>query len=61
MALSAIEEGRASDSIGRIRNFDLTVDGNLREQLLWLSDTDHKFSYLMLNSPMPVNGGRISR
>jgi hypothetical protein len=29
--------------------------------LLWLSDTDHKFSYLMLNSPMPVNGGRISR
>jgi hypothetical protein len=54
IARSAIEEGRASDSIGCIRNFDLKDGGNLREQLLSLSDTDHKFSYSILISPMPV-------
>jgi hypothetical protein len=54
IARSAIEEGRAGDSIGCIRNFDLKEGGNLHEQLLSLSDTDHKFSYSILISPMPV-------
>jgi hypothetical protein len=33
---AAREEGRAGDSIGCIRNFDLKEGGNLREQLLSL-------------------------
>jgi hypothetical protein len=54
IARSTIEDGRSSDSIGCVRNFDLRDGGNLREQLLSLSDTDHTFSYSILVSPMPV-------
>jgi hypothetical protein len=54
IARSTIEGGRSSDSIGCVRNFDLQDGGNLREQLLSMSDTDHIFSYSILISPMPV-------
>ena len=53
---SRIEDGHASDKLGCIRNFDLKDDGgNIREQLLTLSDEDHQCTYSILESPMPVS------
>ena len=43
-----------SDKIGCVRNFNLNDGGNLREQLLALSDRDHTFTYNILVSPMGV-------
>ena len=54
IARSQIEDGRASDSIGCIRSFYLQDGGHLREQLLALSDLDHRFTYSILASPLPV-------
>ena len=37
-----------------MRNFDLADDGgNIREQLLALSDVDHVCTYSILESPLP--------
>lgn len=47
---SQIEQGRASDSVGCIRNFNQHDGINIREQLLMLSDAEHRFSYSMLES-----------
>lgn len=54
IARSAIEDGRSGDSVGCVRNFYLADGGNLREQLLSLSDREHTFTYSILVSPMPV-------
>ncbi len=54
IAKSVIEEGRPSDQVGCIRNFDLTNGGNLREQLLSFSDLERSFTYNILVSPMPI-------
>ncbi len=54
IAESAIEDGRPSDQVGCIRNFNLTNGGNLREQLLSFSDLDRSFTYNILVSPMPI-------
>ena len=54
IAESAIEDGRSSDQVGCIRNFNLTNGGNLREQLLSFSDLDRSFTYNILVSPMPI-------
>ena len=54
VADSYIEDGEPSDSIGCIRNFNLQAGGNIREQLLALSDVDHLCTYSILISPMPV-------
>ncbi len=52
---SHIEDGHPSDQVGCIRNFDLKDDGgNIREQLLTLSDREHTCTYSILESPMPV-------
>jgi hypothetical protein len=51
---SRIEDGLPSDRIGCVRNFSLDDGGNLREQLLGLSDHDHCFTYNILVSPMGV-------
>ena len=53
---SHIEDGRPSDAIGCIRNFDI-VDGGgtIREKLLMLDDANHCFEYCILDSPLPVN------
>ena len=56
IAASQIEEGRASDEIGCVRDFQLTTGGALREQLLSLSDRDHTLSYCILNAPIPLMG-----
>jgi len=54
IANSQIENGEPSDKIGCIRNFNLKDGGNIREQLLALSDIDHTCIYSILESPMPV-------
>jgi len=54
VAESRIEEGRAPDEAGCVRRFKLTDGGELREQLLTLSDRDRRFSYCILEAPMPL-------
>ena len=54
IADSRIENGMPSDRVGCVRNFNLKDGGNIREQLLSLSDFDYDFSYSILESPMGV-------
>ena len=51
---SHIENGAPADKVGCIRNFNLKGGGNIREQLLTLSDFDYTCSYSILVSPMGV-------
>ena len=54
IADSRIENDEPSDKVGCIRNFNLKDGGNLREQLLTLSDVDYQCTYSILISPMPL-------
>jgi Polyketide cyclase / dehydrase and lipid transport len=54
VADSRIEGGVEADKVGCIRNFNLNDGGNLREQLLALSDCDYSVTYNILVSPMGV-------
>ena len=54
VADSRIEGGVAHSKVGCVRNFNLKDGGNLREQLLALSDCDHSVTYNILVSPMGV-------
>ncbi|WP_142846621.1 SRPBCC family protein [Telmatospirillum sp. J64-1] len=49
-----IEGGRRSDEVGCVRSFHFGED-HLREELLWLSDLDHRFGYRILKSAMPLS------
>ena len=51
---SRIEAGAAPDQVGCVRNFSLTDDGRIREQLLALSDYEMFCVYTILESPMGV-------
>ena len=51
---SRIENGFASDKVGCVRNFRLRDGGQLREQLLSLSDFEYQCSYSIIESPMPL-------
>jgi hypothetical protein len=51
---SRIENGASADKVGCIRNFNLKDGGNIREQLLTLSDFDYSCTYSILESPMGV-------
>lgn len=55
IADSRIEGGLPGDRVGCIRNFNLKDGGNIREQLLTLSDLDHVCTYSILESPMGVD------
>lgn len=55
VAESRIEGNRPSDQIGCIRLFRLKDGGQIREQLLTLSDYDYQCSYSILESPMGVS------
>lgn len=55
IADSRIENGLPSDRVGCVRNFNLKDGGNIREQLLSLSDFDLTFSYAILDSPLGVS------
>jgi polyketide cyclase/dehydrase/lipid transport protein len=54
IADSRIEGNQPSDKVGCIRNFNLKAGGNIREQLLALSDYDYVCTYAILASPMAV-------
>jgi hypothetical protein len=54
VADSRIEGGAPADRVGCIRNFNLKDGGNLREQLLALSDHGQSVTYNILASPMGV-------
>src|SRR5437867_795566 len=54
VADSRIEGGAPSDKVGCVRNFNLKDGGNLREQLLALSDHSRSVIYNILVSPMGV-------
>ena len=54
IADSRIEGNQPSDKVGCIRNFNLKGGGNIREQLLALSDYDYVCTYAILVSPMGV-------
>jgi hypothetical protein len=46
-----IEDGKAGDQVGAVRNFTLANGANLREQLLAHSDRDRSYSYNFLKHP----------
>jgi hypothetical protein len=56
VADSRIEGGQPADKVGCIRNFNMRSGGNIREQLLSLSDYEYTCSYAILESPMGVRG-----
>lgn len=57
IANSEIEGALPSDEVGCVRNFSLANGGGqLREQLVGLSDERHEFAYRILDSPLPVSG-----
>jgi hypothetical protein len=55
VADSRIEGGQPADKVGCIRNFNMKAGGNIREQLLSLSDYEYTCSYAILESPMGVS------
>ncbi|MEE9333764.1 MAG: zinc-binding dehydrogenase [Granulosicoccaceae bacterium] len=51
---SDLEADRQGDQVGSIRNFYLTSNEHLREQLLSLSDKDHQLRYTIVESDIPL-------
>ena len=49
-----IEGGRASDAVGAVRRMTIPNGGQVREQLLALSDVEHSLTYAVLEGPLPV-------
>ncbi|WP_181166478.1 MULTISPECIES: zinc-binding dehydrogenase [unclassified Mesorhizobium] len=56
IAFSEIEGGEPIDAVGSVRHFRLNDGGELREQLLALSDKDRRLSYCLLEAPLPLMG-----
>jgi len=54
VAESRIERGMTADRIGCVRRFRLADGGELREQLLTLSDLETTFTYCLLDTPIPL-------
>jgi NADPH2:quinone reductase len=54
IAQSHIEADERSDQVGCIRNFTLTDGNRLREQLLTLSDTEHKITYCIVEATVAL-------
>ncbi|CAN7668800.1 MULTISPECIES: SRPBCC family protein [unclassified Variovorax] len=51
---SRIEGGERSDQIGCVRSFTLRDGNRIREQLLTLSDTEHKSTYCIVEATVPL-------
>ncbi|CAB1085623.1 FIG00793497: hypothetical protein [Olavius algarvensis Delta 1 endosymbiont] len=60
IADSHIENDEPGDKVGCIRNFNLKDGGNIREQLLTLSDVDYQCTYSILISPMLLENYRAT-
>ncbi|CDX19654.1 Alcohol dehydrogenase zinc-binding domain protein [Mesorhizobium plurifarium] len=56
IASSEIDGGEPADAVGAVRHFRLADGGELREQLLALSDKDRRLSYCLLEAPLPLMG-----
>lgn len=54
VATSAIERGAPPDRVGCVRRFTLRAGGELREQLLSLSDLETTLAYCLLDTPIPL-------
>jgi hypothetical protein len=46
---SSIEDGKPADQVGCVRRFEVRAGGYLREQLLALSDDEHRCRYRILH------------
>ena len=51
---SRIEGDERSDQVGCVRNFTLKDGNRIREQLLTLSDTEHKSTYCIVDATVPL-------
>ncbi|HEX4508737.1 MAG TPA: SRPBCC family protein [Burkholderiaceae bacterium] len=51
---SRIEGNERSDQVGCVRNFTLKDGNRIREQLLTLSDSDHKSTYCIVEATVPL-------
>lgn len=51
---SRLEGGKTTDQIGAVRNFVLKSGARIREQLLALSDREHRFRYAIVESDVPL-------
>ena len=51
---SRIEGGERSDQVGCVRAFTLKDGNRIREQLLALSDTEHKSTYCIVEATVPL-------
>ena len=54
MADSEIEDGKAADQVGCIRNFHLKDGAHIRERLLSISDVERSYSYDFQTTPFDV-------
>ena len=54
IASSHIEGGERSDQVGCVRSFTLKDGNRIREQLLTLSDTEHKSTYCIVEASLPL-------
>jgi len=55
VATSRLEGGRRTDQVGCVRDFRLAGGERVREQLLSLSDRDHRFRYAIVESDIPLH------
>ena len=51
---SRIEGGERSDQVGCVRSFTLRDGNRIREQLLTLSDHEHKSTYCIVEATVPL-------
>jgi NADPH:quinone reductase len=54
VAESRIESNEPADKVGAVRHFRLQAGGYIREQLLSLSDREHRFRYFIVEAPVPL-------
>lgn len=54
IASSHIEGGERGDQVGCVRSFTLKDGNRVREQLLTLSDTEHKSTYCIVEASLPL-------
>ena len=54
VAESGIEGDEPSDRVGCVRNFTLRDGARIREQLIALSDRDHRMTYCILDADVPL-------
>ncbi|QDC00886.1 SRPBCC family protein [Mesorhizobium sp. 8] len=55
MVESHIEDGKAAEAIGCVRNFKVASGATIREKLLDFSDADFRVSYSIIETPQPIS------